>query len=283
MFTLTKSFAFLATILIHLHLSAAAPMQARPAPRQNPRPTSPSGSGSQFANAPGGGGVTGPSTSTATGSSPPTDVTTGTACDVSTASIDTSGTTLPAPSFSPSFIGLGVGTQNYTCGSAGTYTSTGAFAELFDVSCLVGQASFTSLQSTAFAAWNSSSSTSVSSTSSILSSANVISSPITLGQHYFITNPVTGSGLSPKWDFTSNALAGDADAFVVGTKVDDVAAPTGSVDVDWLYLTNLTGTLANEVYRIDTQGGQAPASCTSGSADITVKYTAMYWLTGGSF
>ncbi|KAH7870889.1 uncharacterized protein C8R40DRAFT_613845 [Lentinula edodes] len=282
MFTLTKSFALLATILIHLHTSAAAPTQAR----QAPRPSSPSGTGSQFANAPGGQRGAGGAGTAPTGSSTPQDVTTGTACAVSTATIDTSGTTLPAPSFAPSFIGLGVGTQNYTCGSAGTYTSTGALAELFDVSCLVGQSSFTSLQSTAFAAWNSSTSTAVSSTSGVLSSANVISSPITLGQHYFITNPVTGSGLSPKWDFTSNALAGNADAFVVAAKIDDVAAPTGSADVDWLYLTNLTGTtgtLANEIYRIDTQGGQPPASCTSGTADITVKYTAMYWLTGGSF
>ncbi|KAJ3982904.1 hypothetical protein F5890DRAFT_285570 [Lentinula detonsa] len=279
MFTLSKSFALLAALLIHVqlhsYLAGAAPTQAR----QPPRPSSPSGSGSQFAGTPGRGSTT----TTTTSSNPPTDVTTGTACDVSTASIDTSGTTLPAPSFAPSFIGLGVGTQNYTCGSAGTYTSTGALADLFDVSCLVGQSSFATLQSTAFAAWNSSTSTSVSSTSDVLSSAGVLSSPITLGQHYFITNPVTGSGLSPKWDFTSNALAGNADAFVVATKVDDVAAPTGSADVDWLYLTNLTGTLANEVYRIDTQGGQPPASCTAGSADITVKYTSMYWLTGGSF
>ncbi|KAJ3819728.1 hypothetical protein F5880DRAFT_1071730 [Lentinula raphanica] len=283
MFTLTKTFALLA-LLVQTQFAGAAPAQARQAPRPS-SPNGPSGSGSQFANAPGGGGRSSGSTSTptTTGSSPPQDVTTGTACDVSTASIDTSGTTLPAPSFAPSFIGLGVGTQNYTCGSAGTYTSTGAFAELFDVSCLVGQSDFTSLQTTAFAAWNSSTSTSVTSTSDIMSSSGVLSSPITLGQHYFITNPLTGSGLSPKWDFTSNALAGDADAFVVGTKVDDVAAPTGSADVDWLYLTNATGILANEIYRIDTQGGQPPASCTAGTADITVKYTAMYWLTGGSF
>ncbi|KAJ3981916.1 putative malate dehydrogenase [Lentinula detonsa] len=242
---------------LHSYLAGAAPTQAH----QPPRPSPPSGGGSQ----------------------PPIDVTNGTACNVSTASIDTSGTTLPAPSFATSFIGLGVGMQNYTCGSAGTYLSTGALADLFDVSCLVGQSSFNTLQTTAFAVWNSSTSTSVSSTSDVLSSAGVLSSPIILGQHYFITNPVTGSGLSPKWDFTSNALAGNADAFVVATKVDDVAAPTGSADVDWLYLTNLTGTLANEVYRIDTQGGQPPASCMAGSADITVKYTSMYWLTGGSF
>ncbi|KAE9408052.1 hypothetical protein BT96DRAFT_986271 [Gymnopus androsaceus JB14] len=113
---------------------------------------------------------------------------------------------------------------------------------------------------------------------------HVIEFPFILGQHYFVTNPVTGTGLSPKWDFTSAAFAGNPAAFVVGSKIDDVPAPINSAaNIDWLYLTNLTGTLANEIYRVDTQGGQPPTSCTPGSPEIFVKYTAMYWLTGGSF
>ena len=34
-----------------------------------------------------------------------------------------SGTPLATPSGNPSFIGIGVGVQNYTCGTTGTYTS----------------------------------------------------------------------------------------------------------------------------------------------------------------
>lgn len=43
-------------------------------------------------------------------------------CDVSFAQPVLTGTTLPTPSFAPMFIGLGVGTQNYTCASTNTYT-----------------------------------------------------------------------------------------------------------------------------------------------------------------
>ncbi|KAE9404664.1 hypothetical protein BT96DRAFT_412731 [Gymnopus androsaceus JB14] len=205
-------------------------------------------------------------------------------CDVSSAKMVLTGSALPTPSFAPTFIGLGVGTQNYTCGSTGTYTTVGALAELFDASCLYGTSSFTDLSSTAFAAWNASATSDVFDSKTVISTARVMTSPSTLGQHYFIPNPVTGTGLSPKWDFTSNAFAGNSAAFVVGNKTDDDAAPTGTSNIDWLYLTNLTstGTLANEIYRINTQGGQPPASCTPGSPEIFVKYTAMYWLTGGS-
>ncbi|KAE9399767.1 hypothetical protein BT96DRAFT_881869 [Gymnopus androsaceus JB14] len=207
-------------------------------------------------------------------------------CGVSSAEIVLTGSTLPTPSFAPTFIGLGVGTQNYTCESTGTYTNVGALAELFDASCLYGTSSFTDLSSLAFRAWNASATSDVFESEAIISAARVITSPSesTLGQHYFVTNPVTGTGLSPKWDFTSNAFAGNPAAFVVGSKIDDVTAPSDTAsNIDWLYLTNLTGALANEIYRIDTQGGQPPASCIPGSAEIFVKYTAMYWLTGGSF
>ncbi|KAE9408049.1 hypothetical protein BT96DRAFT_933059 [Gymnopus androsaceus JB14] len=205
-------------------------------------------------------------------------------CDVSSAEMVLTGSALPTASFAPTFIGLGVGTQNYTCGSTGTYTNVGALAELFDASCLYGSPSFIGLSTTAFAAWNASATSDVFDSEAVISTARVVPSPFTLGQHYFITNPVAGTGLSPKWDFTSNAFAGNSAAFVVGSKIDDDAAPTNSaVNIDWLYLTNLTGTLANEIYRIDTQGGQPPASCTPGSPEIFVKYTAMYWLTGGAF
>lgn len=140
----------------------------------------------------------------------------------------------------------------------------GALAELFDASCLYGQSGFTDLSTTAFKAWNASTATDVYDSGAVMSAAHVMKSPSILGQHYYITNPVTGTGLSPKWDFTSNAFAGNPAAYVVGSKVVDDPAPTNSaVNIDWIYLTNLTGILANEVYRIDTQGGQPPASvCT---------------------
>ena len=85
--------------------------------------------------------------------------------------------------------------------------------------------------------------------------------PYILGQHYFITNPITGSGLSPKWDFTSASKAGDPTAFVVGAKTGDVPAPTApQTNVDWLSLSNAQGALAQQIFRLQTHGGQPPSS-----------------------
>ncbi|KIP06970.1 hypothetical protein PHLGIDRAFT_19298 [Phlebiopsis gigantea 11061_1 CR5-6] len=180
----------------------------------------------------------------------------------------------------PKFIGLGVGVQNYTCTSAGTYSSIGAFAELFDMSCLP-QSSLATVTDNAWAAWQHAPEPV---TAMNLANGLAALKPVfLLGQHYFITNPVTGTGLSPKWDFTSAIEAGHADAFVVGAKTGDVAAPTSpTANVDWLSLSNTQGDLATQVFRVETRGGQPPTSCTAGSANIAVNYVAQYWLYGGS-
>lgn len=80
-----------------------------------------------------------------------------------------------------------------------------------------------------------------------------------LGEHYFVTSP-SGTGLSPVWDFRGASAKGNPNAFVLAAKVGDLPAPTGSQDVDWLQLKNVTGGLATSVYRTDTRGGQPPAS-----------------------
>lgn len=90
-------------------------------------------------------------------------------CDISDAQINlpTTSPTLAPPTSRPSFIALSIGTQNYTCTSAGTYVydlvsflykcrwwnlvsrNIGAVAELFDLSCLYK----TQFQEAAYAAW----------------------------------------------------------------------------------------------------------------------------------
>ncbi|ESK90731.1 malate dehydrogenase [Moniliophthora roreri MCA 2997] len=168
-------------------------------------------------------------------------------CDVS--SVKVSAGSLPAQKAPTKYIAFGFGTQNYTCGADGKYASAGAVAELLDISCGYKPGAF-------------------------------VPAIRPLGQHYFVTNPTTGTGISPKWDMTS-ALA-NPNAFIIGARSAGIPAPTGSSDVDWLYLTNVQGELATEVYRTNTRGGQPPASCTPGSQPITVWYSAMYWFTGGS-
>ncbi|OCH85780.1 hypothetical protein OBBRIDRAFT_838704 [Obba rivulosa] len=205
-------------------------------------------------------------------------------CDVSTRSISlpSGQTTLVKPTTStPTFIGVGVGVQNYTCGTTGTYTNVGALAELFDISC-TPEVLFDAVTDVIFDAWKDAPASIT--TAELIDTLAIFDPPFILGQHFFITNPITGSGLSPKWDFTSASLKGHSDAFAVGAKVGDLPAPTDNVtNIDWLQLNVVQGDLASEIFRIQTRGGQPPTSCTPGSPEIFIRYAAQYWLYGGSF
>ncbi|KAJ8515689.1 hypothetical protein ONZ45_g6931 [Pleurotus djamor] len=183
-----------------------------------------------------------------------------TGCNISNAvlKLPAGQTGLVAPTGKPSFIAGAIGVQNYTCSDAGTYTSVGALAELVDISCSYGTSSFDTIQDNWYLIWT------------------------PLGEHYFIPNPVTGTGLSPKWDFTSHgATSGNHNAFVVGARSGGLPSPSGSANVDWLSLSNVQGRLANQVFRVDTKGGQPPSSCRPGTS-ISVKYTSKYWFFGST-
>jgi len=184
-------------------------------------------------------------------------------------------TALVSPTTAPLFVLLGVGIQNYTCSSTtSTYASIGAVASLFDISCLDKKPEFATVQTTAFDIW-SKAPASVKATSI----GSRVSAPVLRGFHYFVTSP-SGTGISPIWDFRSTGkFAGNATAYVLGAKVGDIKAPTNSpVNVDWLALNGVQGDLASKIFRIDTVNGQPPTSCVAGSAPISVKYTAKYYL-----
>ena len=176
------------------------------------------------------------------------------------------------------------------------HSNVGAVAELFDISCLYGTNEFSKVQDDAYTLWNE--------VPSDVTAQSVIQilgdKPFVLGRHYYVPNPVAATpAISPKWDFTSDADKGNAEAFVIGAKVGDLPAPTGPSDIDWLQVKNVQGELATTLYRVDTKAGQPPSSvcthcypkksevnvgilqCTAGST-ISVKYTAKYWLLGGS-
>ncbi|KZV96100.1 hypothetical protein EXIGLDRAFT_643551 [Exidia glandulosa HHB12029] len=191
-------------------------------------------------------------------------------CDVSKLgpTFPTNQTALAKPAGSTAkFVGLGAGVQNYTCTDAGTYASAGAVAQLYDVSCIASTPLFKMLPDMAF---------SLQSRASAISSISKTlgSNPLKLGDHYFVTAP-SGTGISPKFDFTASQKS--ADAFVLAAKAANIASPAGSANVDWLQLNNVQGALAKTVFRVDTKAGQPPASCTPGSALISVPYAAMYW------
>ncbi|KIM77192.1 hypothetical protein PILCRDRAFT_12195 [Piloderma croceum F 1598] len=206
-------------------------------------------------------------------------------CNLSMAklSLPLNQTVLASPTTTPSFVGLGVGVQNYTCNATSlTYSSAGAVVEVFDISCLSATSLFSTIQNYAFDIWNNGSASNVT-TQDVIDTLG--HDPIVLGQHYFVANgtdPATGSpAISPVWDFTSGAEKGNTEAFVIAAVVGDIPAPTGTDDVDWLQLKNVEGELADTVYRVDTKGGQPPMSCTADAPLLSVKFTTKYWLFGG--
>jgi len=184
----------------------------------------------------------------------------------------------PSPTLSspPRLVALGVGVQNYTCSSSGNYSSIGAVADLFDISCLYGTAEFAKVQDDVYDIWQKCDPSQSNLVHELLHEFNI---PL-VGYHYFINDNGT---LRPEFDFTSiGPTKGNPDAFVVAAKAVDVPAPNRVQDVDWLELTAVSGKFADEVFRVDTKGGQPPTSCTPGSPPISIKYAAKYWFEGGS-
>ncbi|KAJ2930044.1 hypothetical protein H1R20_g7056, partial [Candolleomyces eurysporus] len=190
-------------------------------------------------------------------------------------------TGLAAQTGAPSFALLGVGVQNYTCTDAGTYASAGAVAALFDISCLGGKPAFDTIQKTAYTIWKNIPDGPLSSRcqSGIATPLGVVAS----GAHFFTKTPAGTN--APVWDMRAigpKNVKGKSGAYVVGAKVAGIPSPEGAKNVDFLQLKAVEGALATAIYRTDTQGGPAPASCTPGSAPISVKYTSKYFLYGST-
>jgi Protein of unknown function (DUF3455) len=96
-------------------------------------------------------------------------------------------------------------------------------------------------------------------------------SPLLLAYHYFITNPLTGTGINPKF---AQAANGGATFTTLSKKAGVKSADPANVDL--LQLSSIAGDWASTVFRVDTALGQPPASCTAGSPDISVPYAAKY-------
>jgi len=210
-------------------------------------------------------------------------------CDLSNVSIplpDAQLAVLGHPNTSyPTAIGVAFGVQNYTCSQSNNFTSTGAVAQLYDISCLYysSPSLFSTIQEPLYNAWvNLSSEITVQQITAII--PFFLSPEITQADHYFISNPA-GAGLSPVWDFrATQRFYGQEDAIIVGKGVGSVVPPVDPADnINWLRVGKVSGDIANEVYRIDTIGGQPPTSCTYGQTkDISVRYASQYWFYGGS-
>jgi hypothetical protein len=167
---------------------------------------------------------------------------------------------------------MGVGVQNYTCNSNGTFDSVGVYAQMYDISCLYGTPELSTIQYDAFNDWNDywSSDPFEPGFSQLLKSHYGITVD---GKYYFVKE---NGSLIPVWDLTSTGpYAGNPDAIVYAQKVKSVPSPDGPENVDWVELKKLSGGLANLIYRVDTVQGKPPSTCTPGSY-ASVKYTANY-------
>jgi hypothetical protein len=182
---------------------------------------------------------------------------------------------LPAPTGTLKYIALGLGTQNYTCaGTPGSTTaapvSIGALAKLSDASQFLQehQDLIPTLPGLALGL----------STMTGIDPAKMMNL-LYLGQHFFT------STLSPEFDLTAISCR------LVAKKLADVAAPANACPgpnnagaVDWLELSDNGAGLSfggiSSVYRVETAGGKAPATCSGQTGVITVPYAAEYWYYG---
>ncbi|KAH8161369.1 hypothetical protein CIB48_g6877 [Xylaria polymorpha] len=199
------------------------------------------------------------------------------ACDISKAQLPTLSTSpLPSPAEGVvlKHVAIGRGTQNYTC--AGTDASTaptlvGAVATLFNASC-VASAYPDLLHALPKLALQFDLPYSAS-TEERMGPTNLLVS----GKHFF-TNATT-----PFFNLdTARQQIGEAPC----SKLNSTAAPAdapkgrkGEAAVPWLHLganPDATGNL-HEVYRVETAGGSAPATCQGMPASFQVQYAAEYW------
>lgn len=159
-------------------------------------------------------------------------------------------------------VSMGVGVQNYTC-TNGTYVSAGAVASLYDISCLAGTPGFAKVQDDFFA---------LPSFAQQIIRGFADKTQLLYAKHYFVTNPTTGTGISPKFALAANG----GSVFTTLAKTGSIKSPTSTANVDWLQLNSIAGTLATTVFRVDTKAGQPPTTCT-GTQATSIPYAAKYY------
>ncbi|KAH7044486.1 hypothetical protein B0J12DRAFT_603741 [Macrophomina phaseolina] len=194
---------------------------------------------------------------------------------------------LPSPSSGLvlSHVAVGRGTQNYTCSASPSSASStpvalGAVATLFNATCQAARTPDLLYQTPSIAL-----AYAVPDAESALQAYDMLLS----GHHYFTTSTTAFFNLDTsehsygtvacKKNASSSAPAADSTSplksnYAAGTQ------GTANGDVPWLKLEavkDATGYTWQEVYRLNTAGGVAPATCEGIDGDFTVEYAATYW------
>ncbi len=176
---------------------------------------------------------------------------------------------LPPTSLTLQYIVLGKGTQNYTCANASSIpVAAGALATLYDVSCqITDQKSRRKFDQKLIPDF----------LKKFLKPIQDLLPPkasaASVGDHYF------RDGSTPLFVLNDGS-------FIAAGKVAGCAAPSSATGnengaaVDWLKLARKQGEVSDgieEVYRVQTAGGRAPAACSKAGL-MTVDYVAEYWM-----
>ncbi|ETS80524.1 hypothetical protein PFICI_08053 [Pestalotiopsis fici W106-1] len=191
-------------------------------------------------------------------------------CDLSTVQMPEAPTPLPAVSegLTLKHVAVGRGTQNYTCDTTNATAAPvaiGAMATLFNASCLISTYPDLTNMITRMAL-----KFDLSAEETKLGPSNLAIS----GQHYF-TNMTT-----PFFNLDRpNLQLGEAPCQklnATSAPTDAAKGPDGASAVPWLKLSTRAGATGDlqEVYRVETAGGSAPATCAGMPATFEVQYSA---------
>lgn len=192
----------------------------------------------------------------------------------------------PPAEMSLKYVVAGYGTQNYTCSStpnsaSSPPTSAGAKAQLYDASTILG----------------------ASSSAQDMLQTSLPPLVLSLGQTFDVTpdqfpapvamNKIGDHFFAPGGIPTFHIDAASPSAQIGLKKDADVPAPDGAFAgmsnegaVAWLQLSDnqpdYTSTVlaGGSVYRVETAGGTAPATCEGLEGDVTVPYAALYYFYG---
>ncbi|KAF1849057.1 uncharacterized protein K460DRAFT_364966 [Cucurbitaria berberidis CBS 394.84] len=192
---------------------------------------------------------------------------------------------LPAPNESLKYVLLGIGTQNYTCPPGDENAvpgTTGAVATLYDIG--------SKLNDDPMAKWK------IGSISPLALALSALPKTLTMGLKSQGFDKIAGHHFFGKISdintpiFALDKLSLQPQPLAQVSKLNETDAPATSCPgnnglgaIKWLYLKdtkNISQGGINTVYRVETAGGNKPATCKGMKPSWEVKYAAQYWVFG---
>jgi hypothetical protein len=202
-------------------------------------------------------------------------------CDLSRATLPAAAAAgLPPPSkgLVLKHVAVGRGTQNYTCdvkNATAAPVAVGAVATLFNASCVA--ASYPDLLDMLPGV-----SLQFNLTGDEVALRRLGPTNLAISGHHFFTNTTTPFFSLDTTDLKLGQAACSKNN-TLAAPADSAQGQGGELAVPWLKLLTRSGATGDlqEVYRLDTAGGSAPATCAGMPASFEVQYSATYWFYEG--